>query len=101
MSTEESKAFARHQIEELWNKGNLDAPTSSSPLSSWATIRPAPRRYAAPKGSSKTSPRSARPSPISMQIVDQVAEEDRVVTLCEHWHPKGRTDRHPPDQQAG
>jgi hypothetical protein len=65
MSTEERKAFVRRQIEELWNKGNLEAAEECF-TSEFVGHDPASlEEIRAQKGSNKTSPRFVRPSPIS------------------------------------
>jgi steroid delta-isomerase-like uncharacterized protein len=81
MSTEERKAFVRHQIEELWNKGNLDAADEcfTSVFVSHDPASPEPIR--GPEGFKQNvaAVRAAFPD-FHMQIVDQLAEGDRVVT---------------------
>ena len=81
MSTEERKAFVRHQIGELWNKGNLDAADECF-TSEFVGHDPAsPEEIRGPEGFKQNvaAVRSAFPD-FHVQIVDQVAEEDRVVT---------------------
>ena len=65
MSTEESKAFARHQIEELWNKGNLDAADEFF-TSEFVGHDPAsPEEIRGPEGFKQNVAAVRRPSPIS------------------------------------
>ena len=81
MSTEERKAFERRLIEELWNKGNLDFAEECF-TSDYVYHDPAsPEEIRGPEGFKQNvaAVRAAFPD-FHMQIVDQVAEGDRVVT---------------------
>jgi steroid delta-isomerase-like uncharacterized protein len=81
MSTEQRKAFVRRQIEELWNKGNLDAADECF-TSEFVGHDPAsPEEIRGPEGFKQNvaAVRAAFPE-FHVQIVDQVAEGERVVT---------------------
>jgi predicted ester cyclase len=81
MLADERKAFVRRQIEELWNKGNLDAADECY-TSDYVSHDPAsPEEIRGPVGFKQNvaAVRAAFPD-FHMQIVDQVAEGDRVVT---------------------
>jgi steroid delta-isomerase-like uncharacterized protein len=81
MSTEERKAFVRRQIEQLWNKGNLEAAEECF-TSEFVGRDPASlEEIRGPEGFKQNvaAVRAAFPD-FHMQIVDQVAEGDRVVT---------------------
>jgi steroid delta-isomerase-like uncharacterized protein len=81
VSIEERKAFVRRQIDELWNKGNLDAADECF-TSDFVSHDPAnPEGIRGPEGFKQNvaAVRSAFPD-FHTRIVDQVAEGDRVVT---------------------
>jgi steroid delta-isomerase-like uncharacterized protein len=86
---EERKAFVRRQIDELWNKGNLDfAEEGFTP--DFVSHDPSnPEEIRGPEGFKQNvaQVRAAFPD-FHMQIVDQVAEGDKVVTryltTCTH-----------------
>jgi steroid delta-isomerase-like uncharacterized protein len=81
MTDTERKAFARRQIEELWNKGNLDfAEECFTP--DYVSHDPAsPEEIRGPEGFKQNvaAVRAAFPD-FRMEIVDQVAEGEKVVT---------------------
>jgi len=81
MSIEENKANVRRQIEEMWNKGNLDLAeefftpdfVSHDPFSS--------EEIRGPEGFKQFVATSRAPFPdLHMRIEDQIAEGDRVAT---------------------
>lgn len=81
MSAEENKAFVRRQIEETWNKGNLDFADEGF-TSDFVQYDPAnPEGIHGPDGFKQNvaQMRSAFPD-LHMEIVDQIAEGDRVAT---------------------
>jgi predicted ester cyclase len=81
MLAEERKAFVRRQIDELWNKGNLEAAEECF-TSDFVSHDPAsPEQIRGPEGFKQNvaEVRAAFPN-FHMRIVDQVAEGDRVVT---------------------
>ena len=80
MTTEERKAFVRHQIEELWNRGNLDAADECF-TEDFVSHDPGPQEVHGPEGFKQNvaAARSAFPD-WHLEIVDQVAEGDKVVT---------------------
>jgi steroid delta-isomerase-like uncharacterized protein len=81
MLAEERKAFVRRQIDELWNKGNLEAAEECF-TSDFVSHDPAsPEEIRGPEGFKQNvaAVRAAFPD-FHMRIVDQVAEGDRVVT---------------------
>jgi steroid delta-isomerase-like uncharacterized protein len=80
-TTEENKAFVRRQIEETWNKGNLDFADDGF-TSDFVQHDPAsPEGIRGPEGFKQNvaTIRSAFPD-LHMEIVDQIAEGDRVAT---------------------
>ena len=91
MSTEESKAFVRRQIEELWNKGNLDAADECF------TSRVRGPRPGQPRGD--TRPRRVQAKrrcgscclPRFPRANSGSGSGGRTGgdALCDHWHPKG------------
>jgi steroid delta-isomerase-like uncharacterized protein len=81
VSIEERKAFVRRKIEELWNKGDLDAADEYF-TSDFVSHDPAsPEEIRGPERVKQnvTAVRSAFPD-FHVEIVDQVAEGDKVVT---------------------
>lgn len=81
MSIEERKAFVRREIDELWNKGNLDEAETYF-TSDFVGHEPAnPEGIEGPEGFKQrvVAVRSAFPD-YHIRIVDQVAEGNRVVT---------------------
>jgi steroid delta-isomerase-like uncharacterized protein len=81
MTAEERKAIVRRQIEELWNKGNLDFADECF-TSGYVSHDPAsPEVIRGPEGFKQNvaAVRSAFPD-FHVEIVDQVAEGDKVVT---------------------
>lgn len=81
MSTEEKKAFVRRQIDELWNKGNLDAAEECFTPDFVGHDPASPEEIRGPEGfrSNVAAVRSAFPD-FRTEVVDQVAEKNRVVT---------------------
>ena len=81
MSTEENKALARRVLEEMFNKGNLDAADELL-ASDYVDHDPAmPEDIRGPEGFKQYvgAFRSAF-SDLHVEIEDQIAEEDKVVT---------------------
>lgn len=81
MTTEENKAFVRRQIDELWNKGNLDAADECF-TSDFVRHNPgSPEEVRGPDGFKQNvaAYRSSFPD-WHVEIFDQVAEGDKVVT---------------------
>ena len=81
MLAEERKAFVRHQIDELWNEGDLDAAEECF-TSDFVSHDPASsEEIRGPEGFKQNvaEVRAALPD-FYMRIVEQVAEGDRVVT---------------------
>lgn len=81
MSTEENKAYVRRQIDELWNKGNLDAADECFTPDFVGHDPVNPEEIRGPDGfrQSVAATRSAFPN-FHVEIIDQVAEGDKVVT---------------------
>ena len=80
MTAEERKAFVRRQIEELWNKGNLHAAKECF-TKDFVSHDPGPQEVRGPEGFAENvaAVRSAFPD-WHLEIVDQVAEGEKVVT---------------------
>ena len=89
MTTEEMKAFVRRQIDELWNKGNLDSAEECFTPDFVGHDPSSPKGIREPEGFKQNvaEVRAAFPD-FHMRIVDQVAEGERVVTryvtTCTH-----------------
>lgn len=81
MSSEERKAFVRRKIEVLWNEGNLDAADEyfTSDFVSHDPTSPQDIRGPERVRQNAAAVRSAFPD-LHVEIVDQVAEGDKVVT---------------------
>ena len=81
MTTDERKAFVRRQMEELWNNGNLDAAEECFTQDFVSHDPASPEKIRGPEGFKQNvaAVRSAFPD-FRVEIVDQVAEGDRVVT---------------------
>lgn len=81
MTTEEKKAFVRRQIDELWNKGNLDAADECFTPDYVSHSPDSPEGVRGPDGFKQNvaAARSAFPD-WHLEILDQVAEGDKVVT---------------------
>jgi steroid delta-isomerase-like uncharacterized protein len=81
MTAEERKAFVRRQIDELWNRGNLDAAEECFTEDFVSHDPSSPEEVRGPEGfkQSVAEVRAAFPD-FRMEIVDQVAEGEKVVT---------------------
>jgi steroid delta-isomerase-like uncharacterized protein len=81
MTAEERKAFVRRQIDELWNKGNLDAAEECFTPDFVSHDPASPEEIRGPEGFKQNvaGVRAAFPD-FRMEIVDQVAEGEKVVT---------------------
>ena len=81
MSTEEKKAFVRRQIEEMWNRGNLEAAGEFFAPDFVGHDPATPEGIRGPEGFAQNvaAVRAAFPD-FRLEIVDQVAEGDKVVT---------------------
>ena len=89
MTAEERKAFVRRQIDEMWNKGNLDFAEECFTSDFVSHDPSSPEEIRGPEGFKQTvaTVRAAFPD-FHMEIVDQVAEGEKVVTryvtTCTH-----------------
>ena len=89
MTAEERKAFVRRQIDELWNKGNLAAAEECFTQDFVSHDPSSPEEVRGPEGFKRNvaEVRAAFPD-FHMEIVDQVAEAEKVVTryvtTCTH-----------------
>jgi steroid delta-isomerase-like uncharacterized protein len=81
MTAEVKNAFVRRQIDELWNKGNLDAAEECF-TSDFVKHDPSPEVVRGPEGFKRNiaAVRSAFPD-FHVRLIDQVAEGQKVVTL--------------------
>jgi steroid delta-isomerase-like uncharacterized protein len=89
MTAEERKGFVRRQIDELWNRGNLDAAEECFTQDFVSHDPSSPEEIRGPEGFKQNvaAIRAAFPD-FRMEIVDQVAEAEKVVTryvtTCTH-----------------
>jgi steroid delta-isomerase-like uncharacterized protein len=81
MPDEQAKAFVRRQIDELWNRGNLDFAVECFTEDFVGHDPAIPEGVHGPEGFKQNvaTTRTAFPD-FRVEIVDQVAEGDRVVT---------------------
>jgi steroid delta-isomerase-like uncharacterized protein len=81
MTAEERKAFVRRQIDELWNKGNLREAEECFTTDFVGHDPSSPEEVRGPEGFKQNvaEVRAAFPD-FHMEIVDQVAEGEKVVT---------------------
>jgi steroid delta-isomerase-like uncharacterized protein len=81
MTAEEMKAFVRRQIDELWNKGNLDFAEECFTTDFVSHDPASPEEIRGPEGFKQNvaEVRAAFPD-FHVKIVDQAADGDKVVT---------------------
>ena len=88
MSLEENKAIVRRHYEELWAKGNLDVADEIYSTDCVGQYANYPLQTGYPESEKKTVLRDITPiTDTRVEVVDQVAEGDKVVT---RWRMRGR-----------
>ena len=103
MPDEQAKAFVRRQIDELWNRGNLDLAEECFTQDFVGHDPASPAGVHGPEGFKQNVATTWTSFPdFRVEIVDQVAEGDRVVTrYVTTGTQQGEVEGLPPDRQAG